>query len=128
MQDACLNIPERIEQETLIIHATLLLRERGYDERLLFAIPNGGTRSNKIEAANMKRGGVRAGIPDLMLAVPSQGFHGLFIEMKKRHGGTVSKAQKEVIPLLSAQGYRCEICRGFDEALGVLKEYLGIKV
>ncbi|MCK5346358.1 MAG: VRR-NUC domain-containing protein, partial [Candidatus Heimdallarchaeota archaeon] len=46
-----------------------------------FAIPNGGSR-NDIEAKNLKNEGVRSGVPDVCLAYPSNGFHGLFIEHK----------------------------------------------
>ena len=43
---------------------------------LLFAVPNGGRR-NKIEAANLKRQGVRAGVADLILLF-QKGGHGIY--------------------------------------------------
>lgn len=63
-----------------------------YPELMLaFAIPNGGMR-DKITAGKLKAEGVKAGVWDIFLPVPSAAllncvpcvpvFHGLFIEMK----------------------------------------------
>ena len=90
---------------------------------LLFAIPNGGRRHIKT-ACDLKREGVRAGVPDLFFAYPHKGFAGLFIEMKRRQGGRVSEEQMAYIEALRGQAYRVEVCRGCDEAFAVLAEYL----
>ena len=92
-------------------------------ERLLFAIPNGGNR-NVITAANLKAEGVRAGIPDLFLAVPRGGFGGLFIEMKKQKGGRVSDKQKTALSILEEQGYMAVVARGWSEARRTIENYL----
>ena len=47
----------------------------------VFAIPNGGHRHIKV-AAKLKAEGVKAGIPDIFVAVPNSYSAGLFIEMK----------------------------------------------
>lgn len=91
---------------------------------LIFHIPNGGYR-NKIEAANLKRQGVKAGVPDLFMAVPNKKYHGLFIEMKWGNG-KCSHNQKEWILKLSEQGYKVNVCYSSLEAIEVIKEYLGI--
>ncbi len=49
--------------------------------RLMFHITNGGKR-NKLEADNLKRKGVKAGVLDLFLPVPRSCYNGLFIELK----------------------------------------------
>ena len=90
-----------------------------YPDVLIFAIPNGGSR-NKAEASRMKAGGVVAGIPDLF--VPE--FR-LWIEMKRRKGGTVSEKQKEIMHELERVGYVCRVCRGADEAIAVIEEVIG---
>jgi len=95
----------------------------GIPEQLLFAIPNGGER-NIIVAARMKKEGVRAGVPDLFLAVPRGEFHGLFIEMKKPKGGRVSDAQKGCIELLNETGYKSVVCNGCDAAIKEIMGYL----
>lgn len=91
--------------------------------RLLFHVPNGGSR-NKIEAANLKKQGVKAGVPDLFLPVARDGYFGLFIEMKFGKNRTTAQ-QKEWIKELRDQGYRCEVCYGWEAASEVLADYLG---
>ena len=53
---------------------------------VMYHIPNGGRR-DKITGARLKAEGVVAGVPDVFLASPRQGFHGLYIEMKRQRGG-----------------------------------------
>jgi len=91
--------------------------------RYIFAIPNGGKR-NIITAVNMKAEGVKAGVPDLFLPVPMGRFHGLFIEMKRKKGGTVSNEQEDCGFLLGSLGYMVMVCRGADEAEKTITEYL----
>lgn len=90
---------------------------------MLFAIPNGGDR-NILVAAKLKKEGVRRGVPDMFLALPRGGWHGLFIEMKRRRGGVVSREQREYIEALNAAGYRACVCRGCDEAFEAIRDYL----
>lgn len=90
---------------------------------LTFAIPNGGTR-DPIEAKHLKEEGVRRGVPDIFVALPLGGYHGLFIEMKRRKGSTISKDQREWIEKLQEQGYVANICMGFDEARAAVERYL----
>lgn len=89
--------------------------------RIIFAIPNGGKR-NVREAARMKKQGVLAGVPDLCIPEPMNGFHGLYIEMKSQKG-TLSPAQKEMIALLEERGYWCEVCKSFDEFMATVNKY-----
>ena len=91
--------------------------------RLLHHIPNGGGR-NPIEARHLKEQGVKPGIPDLFLPCARGGFHGLYIEMKRRKGGRVSIEQKKTIIALREQGYRVEVCEGWEKAREVIKEYM----
>lgn len=88
----------------------------------IFHIPNGGSR-NKIEAANLKRQGVRAGVPDLMLPVAKQGYHGLFIEMKVGYNKPTEN-QEKWIELLSKNGYLVKTCWGADEAINLITNYM----
>ena len=91
--------------------------------RLLHHIPNGGGR-NPIEARHLKEQGVKPGIPDLFLPCARGGWHGLYIEMKRRKGGRVSIEQKKTIIALREQGYRVEVCEGWEKAREVIKEYM----
>jgi len=62
--------------------------------------------------------------PDLMLAVPRRGFHGLFIEMKRTKGGTISDEQNQFLHELRLAGYNAVCCRGSDEAIRAISVYL----
>lgn len=118
-----MNHPEHAEQVSLIKWWALSCKRFGIPEHLLFAIPNGGKR-DVISAKLLKDEGVRAGVPDLLLAVPKGQYHGLFIEMKKSKGGVVSDSQKTMGELLTAQNYHVTVCHGFIEAKQKLEEYL----
>ena len=88
----------------------------------LHHIPNGGSR-NKAEAANLKRQGVKAGVPDLFLPVARGGYHGLYIELKFGKNKT-SKNQDKWLSALSKQGYCAMVCYGWVEAKKAICEYL----
>ena len=92
---------------------------------LLYAIPNGGAR-HKAVAGKMRAEGVKKGVPDLHLPVARQGFHSLYIEMKREKGGVLSPEQKEWAAGLKAEGHRVECCLGAGPASRVLLEYLGV--
>lgn len=92
-----------------------------YKEKL-FAIPNGGQRHPAV-AKKLKAEGVRSGVPDLMLPIPSGSFHGLFIELKAE-GGRATESQKKWCLFLGESGYFCKICHGFDEARSTIEMYL----
>lgn len=91
--------------------------------KVAFAIPNGGNR-NSITGARLKTEGVKRGVPDIFIAYPCGGHHGLFVEMKRQTGGVVSEAQNEVMEFFRENGYECRVCRGAGEAMTAVEEYL----
>lgn len=112
---------EATEQEAVIAWCGWM--ERQHPElKLLYHIPNGGSR-NKIEAANLKRQGVKAGVPDLCLPIPMNGFHGLYIEMKYGKNKT-TETQEEWLKELKAQGYFTAVCYGAEQAKRMIAGYL----
>ena len=89
-------------------------------------IPNGGSR-NRLEAANLKKQGVKSGVPDICLPVARGKYHGLYIEMK--HGkNSTSEKQEEWIAALREQGYAAVICYGWVPARETLIKYLSMEV
>lgn len=112
------------EQEQAYIFQWCMLMEKQYPElRLLYHCPNGSLR-DKVVALKLKRQGVKKGVPDLFLPVARGGFHGLFIELKRKKGGTVSPEQKQWLADLEAEHYRAVVCHGGEEACEVLYKYL----
>ena len=89
---------------------------------LIYHIPNGGSR-NKIEAANLKRQGVRPGVPDLCLPVARGVYHGLYIELKAG-SNKPTKTQIKWIQALKTQGYAVEVCYGWEHAAKTIIDYL----
>ena len=89
----------------------------------LFAIPNGGQRSGRT-GAMLKAEGVRSGVSDMCLAYPCNGYHGLFIELKRRDGGKVSPAQQDWINRLNKAGYLAIVAFGAKEAVNEIIKYL----
>lgn len=102
---------------------------KGYDVRLLFAVPNGAylgrdPKQRMITMKALKRAGLRPGALDLVLAIPRPPFCGLFPEMKALDGREGAD-QIEYVDLLRSQGYRAEFCYGADDAIETIKGYLG---
>lgn len=92
--------------------------------RWLAAIPNGLPAASLNAARRMKQQGMKAGVPDLLLPYPWGGYHGLWIELKRRHGGQLSQEQRQWIDYLNRVGYRAEVCCGWNAARETLLAYL----
>lgn len=89
---------------------------------LAFAIPNGGYRTPRT-GATLKREGVRAGVPDVLVAIPKPPYAGLWMEFKTATGKT-SPAQRQYLHILKAVGYQTAIVRSVDEAIEQVHLYL----
>lgn len=85
---------------------------------LVFAIPNGSYRDIST-GKKLKDEGVTAGVPDLF--IPSLK---IFIEMKRKNGGVVSKEQEKIIEYLQRVGYTVWVCNGAEEASRMLLNFL----
>lgn len=115
---------EATEQERVINWAAFYAKD--FTElALLHHIPNGGSR-NKLEAANLKRQGVKAGVPDLCLPVARNGKHGLYVEMKWENNKTTDK-QDWWLEQLHRQGYETSVCWSADAAIDIIAAYLDIE-
>lgn len=107
------------EQTALFEYASY---QRDIEWSLIFSIPNGGYRKIRT-GIRLKQTGLKPGIPDIFLPVARHSYHGLFIEMKSEKG-RVRKNQKAWHDILTNQGYKVEVCRGCDQAVKVIQEYL----
>lgn len=112
-------------EQTALVRWAELFSGRVPELRLLYHIPNGGSR-NRLEAANLKMQGVKSGVPDLCLPVASRGNHGLYIEMKYGKNRP-TKNQIEWMEMLKEQGYDARVCYSAEEAAKTIIDYLGIQ-
>lgn len=125
---------ESVEQALFVKRVRLDPRTKGL---LWCAVPNGGTRHPR-EAANLKRQGVVAGVPDLLFFEPKIGkasvkhyttvqdfCFGLAIEMKRKPN-KVSPEQREWLTGLEARGWSTAVCYTAEEAWTTLCDYLSI--
>ena len=97
--------------------------EAKHGNPLCWATPNGGYR-NIVTATKLKAEGVRAGVPDVFLAIPVGDYHGLFMEFK-RAKGKLQPNQELYLALLSQVGYKTAVVRSVEEAIDTVEAYLG---
>jgi len=92
--------------------------------QFLFHIPNESVGGQGWRIRNRQLG-VKSGVPDLMLPIPSHGYHGLFIEMKTKTG-RLSEHQRRWIEALNKFGYLAVVAHGWEEAKCSILSYLQI--
>ena len=73
-----------------------------------------------------KASGLSKGFPDLLILAPnkSKTQNILFIEMKRKKGGSLKPEQKDWIYWLDQMGYCVGIAKGCDHAIEILEKYL----
>jgi hypothetical protein len=119
-------VSEHQHQVTFFQYVDVLAQRYPILSTNVFAIPNGGNR-DLITGTRLKREGVRAGAPDILVAIPIQPWHGLFIEMKVRPNKPSKKQVIFLCNLLSA-GYKTHVSYDAEDAIKALDSYLGIRV
>ena len=97
-------------------------RNRYPELALLYHVPNGGKR-DAATARALKRQGVKAGIPDLVLPVSRCGYHGLYVELKAP-GGTLEQSQIDYLQNVENEGYLALVCVGWRAATQTLALYM----
>lgn len=113
---------EHQEQVTLFEWAAIHRAQRP-SLAWMFAIPNAGAGAQSGQAGKLKAEGVKAGVPDLCLPVPLNGFHGLYLELKA-FNGTPSPLQCQWIDDLAFLGYASAIVYGWEAARDFILAYL----
>ena len=94
-----------------------------YPDVVIHSIPNGNKRM-PTHGAVLKKEGLLAGVPDLFIAEARGGYHGLYIEMKRRLGGKTSVRQELLLERLRSRGYKAEVCNGAKKAWVVFESYI----
>jgi len=116
-------VPLEEDEQMAVLEWTKYARGAMPELDLLFHPANGEVR-HPATATKLKAMGVKPGVPDLVLPVARHGYHGLFIELKRRKMGIVSEVQEEWLAALACQGYRTVVCKGADQAIQELRDYL----
>ncbi|MEL7937658.1 VRR-NUC domain-containing protein [Pseudomonas delhiensis] len=93
--------------------------------RLAYHVPNGGHRHPAV-AGKLRAQGVKAGVSDIVLPMARGGWFGLYIEFKATppHDAAVSQEQTAFLLRVEQQGYYATVCRGVDDALRVIEQYM----
>ena len=128
MRRAAKPIATEAQEQAVVVRWAALKVQQWPELALLHHIPNGGSR-HAAEAANLKRQGVKPGMPDLFLPVPRSGYHGLYIEMKRSNQrnlkrGGLSADQQRMIKALARQGYLIAICFTATETVEMISHYM----
>ena len=89
---------------------------------MLISVPN-GVANNATQGAIRKAEGMLAGVADLLLLLPAQGYTMLAIEMKT-DTGRQSPNQKEWQAVAERHGIRYEVVRSFDEFQYIVEPYM----
>ena len=111
-------IPSEHDEQVALVRS---LRAQGC---LVFAIPNGGLR-DAITAKRLKDEGVLSGSPDLCIVLPDGKT--LWVEMKRRKGGTTSPEQKAIHLKMTDMGHQVIVGHGAKDASEQIMAALGKK-
>lgn len=117
------------DDECIVFHRWLELNQIPHAH-----IANESRSSSKnamIRGAKLKRMGQSRGYFDYDVFIPIKGVDGtvdcyelIKIEMKRKKGGTVSPDQKKWQQIYELTGIPARICKGADEAIAFVEEYL----
>lgn len=116
--------PKPLEHnEQVVIFKWAKLHERKWPcLKYMFSTLN-GVRLPIGLAKKAKASGNKRGVPDMCLPYPSNGYHGLYIELKVGYNSP-SKEQNEYLKFLRENGYKALVCYGAEAAIEVIKEYM----
>jgi len=89
----------------------------------LYSATAGGVRTSFMQSTRLKMTGYVAGVPDLLIFEPCNGFHGLMIEVKRDSKSYATKEQKEWIEKLNERGYSAHVAKSFEDAKLIIDRY-----
>lgn len=107
---SCADIADRIPTEHEEQREFVAWFRRQYPDVRIFAIPNGGARSQR-EGGRLKLEGVSPGVPDLYIPQWK-----VWIEMKRQKGGSLSADQKDWRDYLQTINDTWIVAKGCEDA------------
>lgn len=123
---------ERFEQEA---YFTWLYFLRYQGERIwdyAYAVPNGShlqgdKRRRAIQANKLKSQGMKPGVPDVVIDIPVEPYHGLRIEMKRIGAPKPGDDQSMWHARLRKRGYYVAVCHGLEQAQAITRTYFQLQ-
>lgn len=116
------NTPTETQEQIALLDWAAVMQGRYKELSLLFHIPNEGKRSERY-GRELRRMGLKRGVPDLCLPVARGGYYGLFVEMKSLKGRPTPE-QRGWCAELQEQGYAAIIAKGWQQAAEQIEAYL----
>ncbi len=96
--------------------------------RFVFAVPNGAALKDRRHGSIQKARGLTRGVWDIMVPIPSKGFHGMFLELKSSgDGAKLSKEQEQFGAHIRAVGFAADVQIGWQNAAKSIFQYLEIR-
>lgn len=96
--------------------------------KIPFLVSSSGGKRSKATASLMKYSGLRPGQPDIFIPIASAFgdyvTNGLFIELKRLKGGSVTKTQRTMHSILTLEGYDVVVVKGAVAAMQYTWSYL----
>lgn len=89
---------------------------------LIFHIPN-ERKQSEWAGVRAKQLGTLAGVADVFLSVPSNGWHGYYFEFKSAKG-ILTESQKTFMGNVLDAGYNWKIIRNFEDFKNIINNYL----
>lgn len=117
--------PEELQQIAFFDYCRLVSSHHAA-WRLAYHIPN-ESKSSIPRRITLARAGLKKGMPDIHIPVPSDKYHALFIEMKVKPNKP-SPHQVEMLRDLIAQGNYACICWSASEAIDMVAKYIDNKL
>ena len=117
-------VTESQHQRELLKWWALAHRHFGLPECALLKVRNEAAGSSRIAMAIAKAEGLRKGASDLLLTVARGPWHGMWIELKKKDGGTLSEEQRIFLQEERGCGFYGVVCHGWEDAKDQIEAYL----
>ena len=118
-------IPTEAQEQKMLFEWAEWAKGKYPELEWLYHCPNEGKRSLRY-GNELRKQGMKKGVPDICLPVPAHHYIGLYIEMKRRDRSVskVSKEQRDWLAFLNKVGHYAVVCYGWEEARNVILEYL----
>jgi len=87
-----------------------------------FSVPN-ERKTSPMHGALLKKMGLKPGVADIFIAIPSGEYHGLWVEMKAGKNKP-TPLQLEFLANMKSKGYATAICYDAPTAIKTLEDYL----